>query len=541
MLNKLKYIFALTILVVCFFIFSAGSAYADNYDFPFWADDLQPGERISTKNHNPGIQELGKDIGAQRWLGGENWAHLKAGASSNEAQQRNEDYVVYGKPFYAAAAGEVIGCWRNAPENPKPGEHHPALAQKLMIGGGNHLWIRQDDGMIALYAHAIPGSIPHSICPYDDELFASPHDGIHRQPDVSPSVYVPAGVSPDTPTGGSIQRPRVQKGQFLGHAGNSGSSGNPHLHLHMEEPSQTSTVSHPMKFERGLWTRFNDPKADINKWASFAGDTLPEGGILIWPAQRLHTEYARHGFPASDFQRMFDHLADSGYWPEWIDGYSVNGRPYLNYVWRPAKWAWRAYFLLTASDYQQKFDQAREDGYAPIQVESSLVDGNVRYTVIFVKNKPGRWLARHGLTASQHRAVMDEAREEGLSPANISVVSVDGQRRYTVLYRQENIGKWQLKSQVAANTYQDLVQQNKQAGRKPYYISAYMHDGKPFFSVVFAEKPSGSWKARHNLTAAQYQNEFNSAHRDKLLTRVVSGYDGAKQHHRYAAVWRSEA
>ncbi|UUZ55291.1 hypothetical protein LP419_05770 [Massilia sp. H-1] len=40
--------------------------------------------------------------------------------------------------------------------------------------GGNHVWIRSDDGVYALHAHMIPGSISSSICPKNATKFTNP-------------------------------------------------------------------------------------------------------------------------------------------------------------------------------------------------------------------------------------------------------------------------------------------------------------------------------------------------------------------------------
>jgi hypothetical protein len=32
----------------------------------------------------------------------------------------NSDFVIYDKPVHAIASGEVIACWRNAPNNIRP-------------------------------------------------------------------------------------------------------------------------------------------------------------------------------------------------------------------------------------------------------------------------------------------------------------------------------------------------------------------------------------------------------------------------------------
>ena len=65
-----------------------------------------------------------------------------------------------------------------------------------------------------------------------------------------------------------------------------------------------------------------------------------------------------------------------------------------------------------------------------------------------------------------------------------------------------------------------------------------MYSGKPNFSAIFAEKPKGKWRARHNLSVSGYQSEWQKFIKAGYLTRVVTGYDGAKKNHVFAAMWR---
>ncbi len=509
-------------------------AAATMYDMYYLANDLKPGERyyVGKKIHSEsGSQKWGYDVGVLKKQGNDAaWRDYKKSTDWNDP--KNSDAYVYGKPVYAVGPGTIIRCWRNAPENPRPfssalGDDfdedfedrdwlHPMWRAKRMSGAGNHLLVEEDDGDLILYAHAQPGTIPQALCPHNAQLYT--------MPDATSQADVPED-----------QQVRIKAGQRLYKTGNSGNSSGPHLHIHLQDadgnPKQFS-------FRRGLSTPAVDKKVNINQWTRFAGKRIPDGPVAIWPPRRLAGEYARHGFPSGSFQRMFDHLADSGFWPVWIDGYSVGGKGYLNYVWRPAKGAWRAFFLIGPSKYQSEFTKAANQGYAPVFVDGSTVGGKARYSVIFVKNKPGGWLARHGLNYDQHMAVMNEAKGKNLYPANISVMSVGGQRRYTVLWRAENLGAWTVKSRVPEAEYQALYNSQSQAGKKPSYANAYMHKGKPYYTVVFSSKPTGQRKDRHGMTSQKYQSEYTSALQANLLTRAVSGYDGAKKNHRYIAAWR---
>jgi hypothetical protein len=257
----------------------------------------------------------------------------------------------------------------------------------------------------------------------------------------------------------------------------------------------------------------------------------------VWPPRSLLGEYARHGFSAAAFQALFDHLTDSGFWLVWIDTYNVGGKNYINHVWRPAIGPWRAHVLVTGQTHQKNTDTAVENGFSPILVESSVSGGQVRYTAVFVKGQPSDIIMRPGLTVQDHNAELAAAKKRNLSPVNISVISIGGERRYTVLYRPEKVGAWEMKSQIPEADYQAVYNDNSKAGRKPIYLNAYMQNGQPFISAIFASKPTGPRKDRHLMSAKKYQDEWASALKAGMLTHAVTSVDGAQSQHRFAASW----
>lgn len=491
---------------------------AGAFDSAVYAEDLKAGERWFSRDHGGGTQDLGHDLSVRRHTGNNSWTCNKAGTDGSS----NSHSLAWRKPVYAMEDGSVERSWRNAPDNPAPGEKLAGIGADPgdIPSGGNHLLVRHADGSVMLYAHFAQGTLVSGLCPESSELI---------QPGQN------KGFSFDP-----ADRPSIKKGQFLGRVGNSGSSSGPHLHIHRLDQNG-KPVDLPLS--RGMVTPFArsgsgdcNGSAELNQWSKLNGAPIPQASVLFWPSRRLEGEYTRHRFPAKDFQRMFDHLADSGFSPEWINGYTVGGKIFYNFIWRPALRTWRAFSSLTQAQLKTRLDEADEDDFDPVHLDSFVVGGQMRYILVLHKNRPG-WLLRSNRSQSQHQAILEEAKQDGLRPVSMSVVSVGGDRRYSVLYRKAP-GSWSAKSTVAEKDYQEVFDENRAKGRLPVYLKAYMHGGKPFVSAIFSSSPSGDFRARHGLSSSKLQAEFKGAIQDGFGTEVITAFDGATSLHRYFAVWR---
>ncbi len=327
-----------SIIFVASFILTAPALAVD---FPLHANDMAPGERVVTVVHGTagGPQTGAKDLRILRWVANNNWPNLKAGAANDSV---NANYLVYGRPVYAMTGGTVIACWRNAPENTGHNQRPEVLGSKKIYLQGNHLWIKQTDGRIALYAHAPTGDIPASLCPKAGTFLTGKAAG-------GPIWTDPESVV----TGGAT----VTAGQLLYHVGNSGNSSEPHLHVQIVDSSNTWQ---PMKFERGQTTPFSNNNGLDGPWTRLKGNALPMATILVWPPHPVGN-WTYNGIAGAAYQRVFDHFVDSGEMPDTVSCHN-NGASY-DTTWIPAKGSWISHHGMSAADHALKNATYIAQGY----------------------------------------------------------------------------------------------------------------------------------------------------------------------------------
>jgi hypothetical protein len=331
----------------------------------------------------------------------------------------------------------------------------------------------------------------------------------------------------------------VKAGRFLGYESDVGCASGSHLHFEVGVPNPSDPIIPQGGF---LKDNANSKRNRIPRICKVPGGVFVDGETYV--ATDLpnvspgFAEVARHGVPSSDYQCVFDQITKSGYRLDWIDGFNFNGNIYFNVIFRSADGVkWASFHNLTASQYQDKFNEYTNAGYRPTQVESYPSGNKILYAVIFAKDNGPNFTAYHGLSAEEHQKRFDDLIKDGWRPKNISVVSINGNRSYTALYEKTNIGSFVAKSFLTAADYQKQFDENKEQVRQIAYLNAYEHNGEPRFTAIWNSVTNGTFKARHGLSSNQYQNEWEEALKNGLLTRNVTGYvDGNSV--KYAAVWR---
>lgn len=193
------------------------------YPFPAKRDDLDVGSYWQVTGHSNGHK---RDLSATRFnpeSGSWTSNHPASEGLSGDARK-----LIWDTPVYAPASGVVLTCWRNAPDGYDIGEigcgddTDSGLGCRTP-GGGNHLriWIPDEQRVIHL-AHFRQGSVPSHLCP---------HNATHVEDWYDKSGAF--GYNPDIVV--PFQSRWVEEGELIGHVGNSGRSGNPHLHMQLSQ------------------------------------------------------------------------------------------------------------------------------------------------------------------------------------------------------------------------------------------------------------------------------------------------------------------
>lgn len=535
---------------------------AQQYDLPFRHEDLKSAERwywgraMHSNSGHP--QEFGYDLVIvkhenDKWTQAPSKKEL-AFLNKNSARwvkynvktkASNDSYLSYGKPIYAIGAGKVIACWRNAPQNwgymdPSPslgtitikknsdGKWYDEFSNGRVYGGGNHVWIEHKDGTRIEYAHFQTGTVPESICPHNNALLPNPI----ANPDVTSAwsqIYVPAN-----------KQVTVKAGQFLGKVGNSGTGSHPHLHIHMEKggtvtsTQKSGVTAVPVNFRRGLSGKF-DNSAGLNvTWESFAGKPIPQGKVLIWPPMKLHAQYPQIAMKMEDYGFNFPLMAESGYWPEHTDVYTVGGKPFINSIWRPSKGQWAANHLQTGPQMQASFNDLTGKGYSLAQIDSTVINGQVRHMTFYKKDGEG-FLANAEMTKAQLDALIAKAKNANLYPVSYAVAQVGKtSKMYTALFRADGLPGTRIVSPVPVKEYQKKFEAFAAGKQFPVYVNSGIINNQRFFNVILQAASDGKAAYRHGLSI---KNAYSNARKYKR-TMSIAGYDGASRSHVFIGIWK---
>jgi CubicO group peptidase (beta-lactamase class C family) len=197
---------------------------------------------------------------------------------------------------------------------------------------------------------------------------------------------------------------------------------------------------------------------------------------------------------------------------------------------------WVARHGLSPSQYQSEFNNWSSKGYRIVSLSGYTSKGQELYAALWSKVSGTAWTARHGLSSEAYQAAFTEMANNGYRLQIISGYSVGNQARFAAVWDKSTGGAWAAKHNMTAAQYQQAFDDHNKEGYRIQHLSGYVVNGTEYFAAIWEKKTGGAMVVRHNLTASQYQQAFNEFSGQGYTLRLVSGYEKSGTD-LFAAIW----
>lgn len=197
---------------------------------------------------------------------------------------------------------------------------------------------------------------------------------------------------------------------------------------------------------------------------------------------------------------------------------------------------------MTSAQYQLQFNNATAQGYRLVLVNGYAGAGGVdKYVAIWEKptGSVAPWIARHRLTGAQYQSEVNSWTAKGYRVKHVSGYAIGTTAYYAAIFEKPaSTPGWVARHGLTSAQYQTEFNARVSGGYVLVLVCGYVVNNVDYYAAIFEKKSSYPWVARHQLTGTQYQGEFDNNHFQGYRLKVVSGYTkgGVPL---YAAIWEN--
>jgi CubicO group peptidase (beta-lactamase class C family) len=256
---------------------------------------------------------------------------------------------------------------------------------------------------------------------------------------------------------------------------------------------------------------------------------------------------AYHGVNGAQHQTNFNRLSAHGYRMISLSVYGDPGDAHYAAVWVQRQGpAWVAVHGVSGAGYQTFFNNWTAKGFVPVLVSATGPSHDAIFAAVFEQGVSGVWFARHGMTsgpasnAGTFQNFNQTAVNQKMMLRSVAVYGTVSDRRYAgVWHANSRYVKWHAHPSDTGASYQTVFNAETQLpgyqlhGYRPAYVTL---SGDQVYCSVFKDDVVGPWIARHGMTSAEYQTEFNKQTAAGFYPICVQG-GGNGGGARYAAIF----
>lgn len=234
---------------------------------------------------------------------------------------------------------------------------------------------------------------------------------------------------------------------------------------------------------------------------------------------------ARHGLSAQQYQQTFDDLLKKGYRPVVVRGYSVDGQPTYAAIFEQRQGtAFVARHDLSAAGFQSEFDRWTREGYRPVDIAGYTVGTSDHYTAIFEKLAGPAFRVVHGLTSAAYQNAFNQALADGFRPVRVSGYTVNGQDRYAAIFEKRTGPALVARHSMTSAQYQQEFNNWGGKGYRLVDLSSWKSGDEGRYAAIWEKTAGPAWQARHSMIGDSYQETFNEMAKAGYRLREVTGF-----------------
>lgn len=147
------------------------------------------------------------------------------------------------------------------------------------------------------------------------------------------------------------------------------------------------------------------------------------------------------------------------------------------------------------------------------------------------------YAARHQLSSTQYQAEVTKFHKAGYRLTYVDGYYVNGKVKFAALWKKGKTSGLIARHNLTAAQYQDEVTKHHKNGYRLIHVDGYYDGKKVLYAAIWNKQSTNGLRARHGLTGAQYAAEFKKNKNDGYRLVHISGY-GVKGKAYYAAIWK---
>jgi CubicO group peptidase (beta-lactamase class C family) len=140
------------------------------------------------------------------------------------------------------------------------------------------------------------------------------------------------------------------------------------------------------------------------------------------------------------------------------------------------------------------------------------------------------------MTPEQYQAEFDAWASQGYRLTDVSGYTVNGASRFAALWESSPGPAWAARHGMSAAEYQQEFEQRVADGYRLVLVNGYGVAGDARYVAIWEQRSGPPWIARHGMSGAEYQQAFDEQAAAGYRLVHVSGYDVAGRE-TYAAIW----